>query len=67
MIPDERFCNLPANFWAYIRIIGEQIGYTRRGENKILSPDIISIKTAFSRIGLKSHEIVDEKGNPTTF
>ena len=67
MIPDGRFRNLPANFWAYIRIIGEQIGYTRRGENKILAPEITAIKTALSKIGLKSHEIADEKGITTTF
>ncbi len=32
MKPDIRFTNLPKSFWAYVRIIGQSCGYSKKGE-----------------------------------
>ena len=31
MTPDSRFLNLPKSFWAFVRLIGQECGYTQRG------------------------------------
>jgi hypothetical protein len=32
MTPDKRFVNLPKQFWAWIRLIGQGCGYTKKGQ-----------------------------------
>lgn len=67
MIADKRFCGQPTKFWAYIRIIGEQIGYTQRKEKRISAPRIIDIVSGLEKIGLSSRELMDDKGAVTKF
>ena len=38
MTPDPRFIKLPKSFWAFVRLIGQECGYTERGKGEILVP-----------------------------
>jgi hypothetical protein len=38
MIPDKRFLSLPKPFWAFVRLIGQECGYTKRGTGELLVP-----------------------------
>ncbi len=38
MKPDLRFLNLPKSFWAFVRLIGQECGYTKRGAGELLVP-----------------------------
>ena len=38
MKPDSRFLDLPKSFWAFVRLIGQECGYTKRGAGELLVP-----------------------------
>ncbi|MFA6134930.1 MAG: hypothetical protein WC869_13020 [Phycisphaerae bacterium] len=67
MKPDPRFLRQPKNFWAHVRSISQQIGYTRRRTSQIQVPTITEIDNALSGIGLRTGHIVTPKGAPTDF
>jgi len=55
--PDPRFQNQPKHFWANIRTISQEIGYTAWGEKIIKVPTPAEIQNAFKRIGLSFDHI----------
>ena len=57
MKPDPRFQNQPKHFWANIRTISQEIGYTAWGEKIIKVPTPAEIQNAFKRIGLSFDHI----------
>jgi hypothetical protein len=64
MKPNDRFLNQPMHFWANVRSISEQVGYTeRKGANKdhVKIPSPAEIETALQKRGLESSHIIDEK------
>jgi hypothetical protein len=63
MKPDDRYADLPHSFWANVRTISEQVGYTRDKQIKI--PSLSDMQTAMHRLGLSSQHIVDESSHPT--
>ena len=65
MIPDSRFLNLPKNFWANVRLIGQEVGYTIRGEGIVKIPSLHEIRGAFNKIGLGTSQLADSEGNLT--
>ena len=38
MKPDQRFLKQPKHFWASVRTISQQVGYTERGTGRIRVP-----------------------------
>ena len=44
MIPDKRFVNLPKQFWAWVRLIGQECGYTKKGQVFIPSREQVENK-----------------------
>ena len=38
MRPNDEFLNEDKSFWAFVRTISEEVGYTVRGEDKIEAP-----------------------------
>ncbi|MDN5864020.1 MAG: hypothetical protein L0I62_02225 [Gammaproteobacteria bacterium] len=52
MKPDKRFVSLPKSFWAYVRLIGQECGYTKRGTGQLLVPTRGDVETKMSRLGL---------------
>ncbi|MEA2063251.1 MAG: hypothetical protein U9P14_06115 [Gemmatimonadota bacterium] len=65
MKPDARFLNRPKCFWAYVRFISQQVGYSIRGKKKISVPLYPQMKKALEKNGLHYKHLVDEKDAPT--
>ncbi len=66
MIPDPHFMNLPKHFWANIRTISQQVGYTLRGgPGQILVPTISHVRQCMERLGLSISHLMNNKSQPT--
>ena len=66
MKPDQRFLAQDKTFWANVRTMSEQAGYTERGEGVIKIPTLEEILAALTGITLGTSHIVDAKTkNPT--
>lgn len=59
------FRNQPKSFWAHVRSISQQVGYTARGSSQIKVPSLSEIKDALDKLNLDSSRVVDEHGHPT--
>ncbi len=49
MKPNETFLKLPKRFWASVRLISQDVGYTEKGTNRIKVPSREQIKTRLER------------------
>ena len=67
MRPDKKFLGLPKDFWAHIRLISQEIGYTVRGQERIKVPSVKEMQEAFTKLSLDSQHLFDRKGNATEF
>jgi len=67
MKPDPRFLKRPKHFWANVRTISQQLGYTERRTRQIKIPSLGEIAAALSVINLKTEHIVGSNGAPTPF
>jgi hypothetical protein len=65
MIPNPRFVKLPKHFWANIRTISQQIGYTARGTGQILVPTVFQMRNCMEELGLTASHLMDDKDQPT--
>lgn len=45
------------DFWANVRTISQEIGYTARGESRILVPALAQICIAYARLNLSTAHI----------
>jgi len=60
--PDSRFEGLPKHFWANVRTISQQIGYTDRPTRGILVPSQDQIKNALAELQLSAMHIFGPGG-----
>lgn len=67
MRADERFIGLPKEFWANVRTISQELGYTNRSDKTILIPSIYRLREAFSSLSLSMDHIEDRFGKLTPF
>jgi hypothetical protein len=67
MKPDPRFTGLPMDFWANIRLIGQEVGYVVRGTEQIRVPSVTEIRGAFSRLGLDTRVLFDSNDTLTEY
>jgi hypothetical protein len=65
MIPSPQFVNLPKHFWANVRTISQQVGYTARGTGQIRVPEIDVIRGALEGLGLTTAHLTNAKMRPT--
>ena len=65
MKPDERFVTLPKSFWADVRLISQEVGYTVRGEGLVKVPTRDEIRAAYATLSLKSDHLFHKAGKPT--
>ncbi len=61
------FLNQPKYFWANVRCLSEQVGYTQRLTKQIKIPSIAEIKRGMNKLGLSWGHIVDDAGTLTEF
>ena len=67
MKPDPRFLHLPKDFWANVRLISQEVGYTVKGQGQIKVPSLEEIQKAFAEISLDAGHLMDEGGRPTPY
>lgn len=61
MKADARFSKLPKSFWAAVRSVSQEIGYTTRGKGHIKAPCLEEIRNAFQCLGLNAGAIGGDK------
>ena len=64
MRPTDRFLRRPKSFWAAVRSLSQEVGYSK-GDN-IIVPRIEQMAEAFSKLGLEERRVIDA-GRPTRF
>lgn len=67
MKADPRFLTQPKEFWAYVRTISQEVGYTVRGEKSIKIPSLEATIEEFGRLGLSTTQIVGMDNKLTDF
>lgn len=67
MKADPRFLAQTKEFWAHVRTISQEVGYTERGANSIKIPSLFSIRREFERLGLSMAHIADADNALTGF
>lgn len=73
MKANSSFLNQPKEFWANVRIISQEVGYTKRGNkakkisSAILVPTLDDVREAFNTLGLSAGQIADDKDHLTAF
>ena len=58
MVADAEFQKQPKMFWAYVRTLSQQLGYTRRKTKQIKIPTIPEIETGLTALGLDPTKLV---------
>ena len=66
MRPNPRFLNLPKDFWANVRLVSQEVGYTVRGQKEIKVPSLAEIRRAFGRLALDVRHLIDANEKPTS-
>lgn len=64
MKPIDRFLQKPKPFWASVRSLSQQIGYSKK--DTIIIPTVKQMADAFDKLGLDSERIIKD-GSPTNF
>lgn len=67
MKPDERFVKQPKSFWAHVRSISQEVGYTKRGQGTIKVPTLDEICAALKKLELRTDHIKTDGTSPTKF
>ena len=65
MKPNPAFRKCPKSFWAHVRSISQQVGYTVRKQDQIKVPSFAEMRDALSDLSLDGSRIADEDGKPT--
>jgi hypothetical protein len=64
---DTRFLTQSKEFWANVRTISQEVGYTERGANSIKIPSLNAVQEKFDRIHLSTAHIAGKDGELTDF
>lgn len=67
MKADDRFLNQPKEFWANVRTISQEVGYTERSANSIKVPSLNAIRKEFGSLGLTTTHIAGADDALTDF
>ncbi len=67
MKPDPRFLHLPKDFWANVRLISQEVGYTVKAQGQIKVPSLNEIRKAFAEISLGVSHLAHTDGSPTPY
>jgi len=65
MIANSEFQNQPKMFWAYVRTLSQQLGYTIRMKKQIKIPTVPELVTGLTALGLDPSKLVTTAGSPT--
>ncbi|BDC53219.1 hypothetical protein F183_A55340 (plasmid) [Bryobacterales bacterium F-183] len=65
MKPHPKFQRQHKSFWACVRSLSQEIGYTERGQGRLLVPTPEAMAKAFVRLDLNPETIISASGAPT--
>ncbi|MGO8689688.1 MAG: hypothetical protein ACLQLG_08630 [Thermoguttaceae bacterium] len=65
MKPNLRFLAQNETFWANVRTISQQAGYTVRGQAMVKVPALEEMAAALRSVQLQTTHLIDKKGRPT--
>ena len=65
MIANPEFQQQPKYFWAYVRTLSQQLGYTVRAKGVIKVPTLSEMRTGLRKLGLDPSKVVSAPGEPT--
>ena len=65
MQPESRFKNQNKEFWAHVRTISQEVGYTQRGHGTVKVPTLEEITQAFLRLSLSTVHLISANNQPT--
>jgi hypothetical protein len=65
MLPHPDFVAMPRNFWGYVRFISQWRGYTERGTQKVLVPQIDDMVQTLEANDFDIRAVIDKRGAPT--
>jgi hypothetical protein len=65
MIANPEFQSQPKMFWAYVRTLSQQLGYTVRNKKQIKIPTIPELVMGLTALGLDATKLVTMAGSPT--
>lgn len=63
MKPNENFMRLTKTFWASVRLISQEIGYTEKGTNQIKTPSMKGIESKLDKFGIDIKRLQTQKIN----
>jgi len=67
MKPNDTFLKLPKTFWASVRLISQEVGYTERGTGLIKVPSTDQIRIRRERSGVDFDKLQDQRFGSNTF
>ena len=67
MKPNDTFLKLPKTFWASVRLISQEVGYTERGTGRIKVPSTDQIRIRLERSGVDFDKLQDQRFGSNTF
>lgn len=67
MKPNHRFISQSQEFWAYVRLISQSAGYTRRGTDKVKAVNLEEIVEALEKGKVSPRHVLNEVGQCTPF
>ena len=67
MKPEPTFLAQTKEFWAHIRTISQQVGYTQRGQRTIKVPTLAEVGQALLALGLNTQHVASDGGLVTPF
>ena len=59
MKADPKFATLPKSFWAAVRSVSQEVGYTIRGKSQVKIPTVGEIRQSFENLHLNLDRIGD--------
>jgi hypothetical protein len=60
--PNPTFLKQPKSFWAHVRSISQQAGYTVRMQNKIKVPSGLEMREALQKLNLDGSRLANDRG-----
>lgn len=67
MKADLRFVKQNKQFWAHVRTISEEVGYSERGKAQVKVPTLAEILAALRNLELRTDHVAGAMGRPTPF
>src|SRR4051794_1505069 len=61
MKPNKLFLKLPKRFWANVRLISQEVGYTERATKQIKIPSDQEIRLKLKKIGINFDDVLADK------